>query len=150
MFENRGLHRAKLDESNQAESKRILAGPAFSGHCGADDRTALIHFLLALSIGPPGLAVFPLLFYLNAPGYLVLLVAYYAPPLFRMRRVIRWTLIFYAALTFALWFVLPIHRDAEGYLDKVLEAALIVQLLIDDRRAAPERRAPAARDQQAS
>ncbi len=96
--------------------------------------TALIHFLLALSIGPPRLSAFPLLFYLNALGYMVLLIAYFAPPLLRVRRPIRWLFILYAALTFALWFVLNKHHDADGYLDKVLEAALIILLVIDDRR----------------
>ena len=111
---------------------------------------ALIHFLLALSIGPPGLAVVPLIFYLNALGYVVLVIAYFAPSLFWARRLIRWALILYAALTFALWFVVPFHRTAEGYLSEVLQVALIVLLIIDDRRTAPERRASAARDQQAS
>ena len=98
--------------------------------------TALIHFLLALSLGPPRLALFPLLFYLNAIGYIVLLIAYFAPPLARLRRAIRWLLVLYTALTFALWFVLDRHHDAEGYLDKALEVALIILLLIDDLRAA--------------
>ncbi|HLW02063.1 MAG TPA: hypothetical protein VKT82_25645 [Ktedonobacterales bacterium] len=101
--------------------------------------TALIHFLLALSIGPPGLAPFPLLFYLNAIGYVVLLIAYFAPSLFRLRRPIRWLLTLYAALTFALWFVLNKHHDAEGYLDKVLAIALIILLVVDDRRATQAR-----------
>ncbi len=98
--------------------------------------TALIHFLLALSIGPPKLTPFPLLFYLNALGYMILVIALYAPPLLRFRRLIRWTLIVYTAVTFALWFVLAPDRDPDGYLDKVLEAALIILLLVDDRRAA--------------
>jgi hypothetical protein len=37
---------------------------------------ALIHFLLALSIGPPGFAFIPLIFSLNARGYVVLVTAY--------------------------------------------------------------------------
>jgi hypothetical protein len=96
--------------------------------------TALIHFLIALSIGPPRLTPFPLLFYLNAIGYIILLLAYFAPPLLRWRRAICWLLILYTALTFALYFVLSPDLDAEGCLDKVLEAALIVLLVIDDRR----------------
>ncbi len=103
--------------------------------------TALIHFLLGLALGPPGAAPFPLLFYLNALGYLVLVIALFAPALFRFRRVVRWMLILYTALTFALWFVLAPQRSPMGYLDKVLEAVLVILLLIDDRRAAPERAA---------
>ncbi len=97
---------------------------------------ALIHFVLGLSIGPPGMRPFPLLFYLNALGYLVLVAALYAPPLYRARRLIRWALIAYTALTFALWFVFAPHFNAEGVLDKVLEGALILLLVIDDRRPA--------------
>ncbi len=97
--------------------------------------TALIHFLLALSIGPPGGAPFPLLFYLNALGYLVLVIALYTPALSLFQRAIRWVLIAYTALTFALWFVLAPHRSPEGYVDKVLEVALIILLVLDDRRS---------------
>jgi hypothetical protein len=97
---------------------------------------ALIHFLLALSLGPPGLSIFPLLFYLNALGYLVLLIALYTPLLAPLRRLIRWALILYTAVTFALYFVIATHRAAEGILSVVLEGALIVVLLIDEWRAA--------------
>ncbi len=98
--------------------------------------TSFIHLFLALSIGPPRAAPFPLLFYLNFIGYLVLLAALFAPALSRFRRAIRWLFILYAALTFALWFVLAPRHDPEGFLDKALEILLIILLLIDDRRAA--------------
>ncbi len=97
--------------------------------------TALIHLSLGISIGPPGAAPFPLLFYLNALGYLVLLIALYMPQLERFQRLIRWLLILYTAVTFALWFVLASHWDVGGYVDKTIEAALIILLIIDDWRS---------------
>src|SRR6476469_582377 len=97
---------------------------------------ALIHFLLALSLGPPGLALIPLIFYLNAIGFVVLVIAYFVPALLWARRLLLWALILYAALTFALWCVMAFHRTAEGYLSEVLQIALIALLVIDDRRSA--------------
>lgn len=99
--------------------------------------TALIHFWLGIALGPPGLAPFPLLFYLNGLGYLVLLAALYLPSLRAVRQRIRWVLIIYTALTIVMWFVLSPDRDLEGYLDKALEGVLIVLLVIDDRRSVP-------------
>ena len=124
---------------NQAKQRRELASLDLLsvGIIVLTIATALIHFVVGLSIGPPGMRPFPLLFYLNALGYLVLLVALYAPPLHRMRRLIRRVLIAYTALTFALWFVLAPHVDTEGVLDKMIEGALIILLVIDDRRSAP-------------
>jgi peptidoglycan/LPS O-acetylase OafA/YrhL len=99
--------------------------------------TALIHFWLGIALGPPGLTPFPLLFYLNGLGYLVLLAALYLPSLRAFRQRIRWLLIIYTALTIVMWFVLSPDRDLEGYLDKALEGVLIVLLVIDDRRSVP-------------
>ncbi len=96
---------------------------------------ALIHFLLALSLGPPGLSIFPLIFYLNALGYIVLLVALYIPLLAPLRRLVRWALILYTAVTLALFFVIAAHRAPPGIISVVLESALIVLLLIDEWRA---------------
>jgi hypothetical protein len=126
---------------NQAKQQRWLASFDLLsvGIIVLAAATALIHFLVALSIGPPTLKPFPLLFYLNALGYVVLIVALYAPPLQRIRRLIRWTLILYTALTFVLWFMLTPHFDADGVLDKVLEGALILLLVLDDWRSASER-----------
>ena len=99
--------------------------------------TALIHFWLGIALGPPGLKPFPLLFYLNALGYLVLIAALYLPSLRTVRQRIRWLLIIYTVLTIVMWFVLAPDRDLEGYLDKVLEGLLIVLLVMDDRRSVP-------------
>ncbi len=96
---------------------------------------ALIHFLLDLSLGPPGLSIFPLIFYLNALGYIVLLVALYIPLLAPLRRLVRWALILYTAVTLALFFVIAAHRAPPGIISVVLESALIVLLLIDEWRA---------------
>lgn len=99
--------------------------------------TALIHLWLGIVLGPPGLAPFPLLFYLNSLGYLVLLAALYLPSLRAVRQRIRWLLIIYTVLTIVMWFVLSPDHDLEGYLDKALEGMLIVLLVIDDRRSVP-------------
>jgi hypothetical protein len=96
--------------------------------------TALIHLILGITLGPPSLRLFPLLFYLNAIGYLVLVTALYVPRLLPFQHIVRWVLILYTALTFALWFILAPHRDLDGYIDKAIEIALIILLVIDDRR----------------
>ena len=99
--------------------------------------TALIHLTRGLLIGPPSLRPFPLLFYLNFVGYIVLVAAlYFVPALLRYQRAIRWTLIVYAAITIIAWFLLTGGRaNVLAYIDKPVEIALIVLLLIDDRRS---------------
>ena len=98
--------------------------------------TALIHLSRGLAIGVPGSRPFPLLFYLNFIGYIVLLIALYAPQLLSMRRTIRWTLIIYTALTVVLWMAITrFHSVFIGYIDKPIEIALIILLLIEDRQA---------------
>lgn len=96
--------------------------------------TALIHLLLGISLGPPSLRPFPLLFYLNMLGYLVLVTALYAPQLHPVRRVVRRVFIAYTALTIVLWFLLAPARIPLGYLDKVIEVVLVTLLIVDDRR----------------
>src|ERR1051326_5821498 len=73
--------------------------------------TALIHLWLGIALGPPGLKPFPLLFYLNALGYVVLLAALYLPQLRTVRQRIRWILIVYTVLTIVMWFVIAPDRD---------------------------------------
>jgi hypothetical protein len=97
--------------------------------------TAVIHLLLGLSLGPPSLQPFPLLFYLNTVGYLVLVAALYTPQLHAIQPVVRWVFIAYTFLTIVLWMVLTPHRTALGYLDKAIEVALVVLLLVDERRS---------------
>ncbi len=92
--------------------------------------------------GPPGgfplLALLPLttLFYLNFVGYIVLVTALYLPLLRRYQRIIRWVLIVYTAVTILLWFMISnASFNLLAYADKVVEVALIILLLIEDRQA---------------
>jgi hypothetical protein len=88
--------------------------------------TAAIH----LSLGIPNFLV---MFILNGIGYLVLVAALYLPQLQRYRRLIRWALIAFAAVTIIGWIAIG-ARSTIGYLDKVIEVALIALLLIEMRQ----------------
>jgi hypothetical protein len=87
--------------------------------------TALIH--LQLNFPDP-------MFILNGLGYLALLTALFLPSLARYRRLVRWALIGYTALTILLWLLLG-ARTPIGYMDKVIEIVLIALLLIEARRS---------------
>ncbi len=95
--------------------------------------TALIHFRQAFLFPTPD----PL-FILNGLGYLGLLAALYLPipQLSGYKRLIRFALIGFTALTFVLYFAIngfsffPI-----GYTDKAIEAILIVLLVVEARFA---------------
>ena len=89
--------------------------------------TALIHLQLAF----PDPA-----FILNGLGYLALLAALYLPVLrlARYRNIVRWVLIGFTALTILLWILLG-ARTPIGYIDKAIEIALILLLLLDARRS---------------
>lgn len=89
--------------------------------------TALTH----LSLNFPDL-----MFILNGIGYLTLLGALYLPilQLAPYRRVVRWLLIGYAALTILLWLLIG-ERTTIGYISKVTELALIALLVLEDWRA---------------
>lgn len=88
--------------------------------------TALIH--LQLNFPDP-------VFIMNGLGYLGLLAALYLPlpQLSRYRNLARWALVGFAALTIFLWLLLG-ARTPIGYIDKAIEVALIVLLLLDARR----------------
>lgn len=88
--------------------------------------TALIH--LQLNFPDP-------VFIMNGLGYLTLLAALYLPlpQLLRYRNTIRWALIGFTVLTIFLWLLFG-ARIPIGYIDKVIEVALIVLLLLDARR----------------
>lgn len=90
--------------------------------------TATVHLYLGLSAGLG-------LFVLNGFGYLALLAALYAPVprLAPYRGVARRAFVGYTALTVALW-VLIGERNLIGYLDKIVEIALIALLLLEQRR----------------
>jgi hypothetical protein len=89
--------------------------------------TALIH--LQLDFPDP-------VFILNGLGYLTLLAALYLPipRIARYRTLVRLVLIGYAALTIFLWVLLGV-RTQIGYIDKAIEIALILLLLLEARRA---------------
>jgi hypothetical protein len=89
--------------------------------------TALIH--LQLNFPDP-------VFILNGLGYLTLLAALYLPitQIARYRDVVRLVLAGYAALTIFLWILLG-ARTPVGYVDKVIEIALISLLLLDAHRS---------------
>ena len=74
------------------------------------------------------------MFILSGLGYLALLAALYLPSLARYRNVVRLALIGYAALIIFLW-VLFGARIPIGYIDKAIEVALILLLLLDARRS---------------
>jgi hypothetical protein len=89
--------------------------------------TALIH--LQLDFPDP-------VYILNGLGYLTLLAALYlpAPQVAPYRNVVRWVLVGYAALTIFRWILIG-ARTPIGYIDKVIEIALISLLLIETRRS---------------
>lgn len=89
--------------------------------------TALVH--LQLNFPDP-------VFILNGLGYLGLLAALYlpVPRLARYHNAARWVLVGYTALTIFLW-ILVGARTPLGYVDKLIEVALIALLVLDARRA---------------
>jgi hypothetical protein len=79
----------------------------------------------------------PILFLLNGLGYLALVIALYLPPLARYRRVIRWLLIAFAAVTIVMYFAIAGFRpNPIGIFDKLVEVVLIALLFVEDRQAA--------------
>ncbi len=81
------------------------------------------------------------LFYLNALGYVVLLIALYLPALGRFHRIVRWLLIAFALVTIIAWFVITGARpNALGYTDKPVEVLLIILLIVEDIQEARLRR----------
>jgi hypothetical protein len=74
----------------------------------------------------------PILFDLNFVGYIVLVGALYLSRLQRFQPITRWVLIGYTALTVILWYVISgSHADMFDYVDKLVEVALIILLLVD-------------------
>jgi hypothetical protein len=88
--------------------------------------------------GATMLTVMAALFSANAAGYIALTVALYHPHpvLRRFRRVTRWALIGFTALTVVAYFALiQGHFDALGLADKAIEGLLLALLVVEDRRA---------------
>ena len=93
--------------------------------------TATIHIYLSFQfINAPDWV-----FLLNGLGYLALVVVLYLPvtALSAYRTPLRWLLIAYSALTIVLWILLG-ARTTIGYLDKLIEIALIIFLWLDSQR----------------
>lgn len=89
--------------------------------------TAVIHLALGIPV--------PLwMFILNGIGYLVLVAALYLPQFSSYKPIIRWILIGYTAVTIIGWVVFG-ARNTIAYIDKVIELALIVLLVVEMRRS---------------
>ena len=88
--------------------------------------TAIIHFTLTFPSA---------MFILNGLGYLVLLAALYLPipQLARHRRLVRWVLLGYTALTVVLWVFMG-SRELIAYIDKPIEVLLIILLWLESRQ----------------
>ena len=89
--------------------------------------TAFVH--LSLNFPDP-------VFILNGLGYLTLLATLYLPisQLVPYRRIVRWLLIGYAALTVTLWLAIGL-RTPTGYTTTADEVLLILLLLLETRRS---------------
>jgi hypothetical protein len=82
----------------------------------------------------------PILFDLNFVGYIVLVAALYLPPLQRFQSIIRWLFIAFTAVTVILWYILVgSHPNTIGIVDKIIEVALIVLLLIEVFQSRPRK-----------
>lgn len=73
-------------------------------------------------------------FLLNGIGYIVLLIAFYAPLLSAYRHLIGYALMLYAALTIVLYFFLGRPYDTLGLVTKTLEVLLLVLIAAKIRR----------------
>jgi hypothetical protein len=124
-----------LSESKQTQTL-VHVDPLAVGIVVLAVATALIHLVLGISLGPPSARPFPLLFYLNTLGYLVLVTALFVPQLRAIRREVRWVFIAYTITTIVMWFLLAPERILLGYSDKVIETVLVILLIVDDLRSA--------------
>lgn len=78
----------------------------------------------------------PILFFLNFLAYIILAVALYLPALRSIQNVLRWLLIVLAVLTIVLWYLVTGGAlNILSIIDKPVEVALIVLLLIDWRQS---------------
>lgn len=86
--------------------------------------------------GEVAVIVFAVLFSLNCAGYAILNLALYLPALRRIRRLTRFALIGFAALTIVAYFAAAQGNflNALGLADKAIEVGLIALLVIEDRR----------------
>ena len=85
--------------------------------------TAVIHLALGIPNSLP-------MFILNGIGYIVLVAALYLPQLKQYQGWVRWALIAFTAVTILGWVFIG-ARTPIAYLDKLVEVALIVLLLLE-------------------
>jgi hypothetical protein len=89
--------------------------------------TAAIHIVIAI----PDTMI---MFYLNGLGYLALAAALVMPPFSRWRKWIRWALIAFTAVTILGWVAIGV-RSPLGYVDKLIEVALLALLWAEGRQS---------------
>jgi hypothetical protein len=95
--------------------------------------TALIHLALAYSIAVQLGVPNSLMFVANGLGYLALVTALYLPQFKNQHGLVRWALIAFTAVTIIGWVAIG-SRNATGYIDKLIEVALIALLFIEGRK----------------
>jgi hypothetical protein len=108
-----------------ADETRPRFGPLQIGIVALAAATAIIHIALAI---PENL----IMFYLNGLGYLALAAALHLPQLSAYRRWVRYALIAYTAVTVIGWAIVG-ERSTIAYVDKLVELALIVLLVVEAR-----------------
>ncbi|HWQ14827.1 MAG TPA: hypothetical protein VNL77_18655 [Roseiflexaceae bacterium] len=101
-------------------------GPLQLGIIALTLATALVHIVLAI---PESLVMF----YLNGVGYIALVTALYLPQLRAYRRLTRYALMAFAAVTVLGWAVFG-ARNMVAYVDKLIELTLIGLLVVEMRR----------------
>lgn len=90
--------------------------------------TALVHLGKGVSDGL-------LMFIANGLGYLALGAAAYLPipPLANVRRLAKWALLAFTAVTIIGWIAIG-ERSLIGFADKAIEVLLVILLIVDLRR----------------
>ena len=104
----------------------IKLGPIQIGIILLTVATAVIHLVL----GVPKMLI---MFILNGIGYLGLVTALYLPQFSKYKTWVRWALIAFTAVTIIGWIAVG-SRNAIGYIDKIIEIALIALLVIEMRQ----------------
>jgi hypothetical protein len=111
----------------------IMTSAVMMGHVGGPPHGA--------PRGGPGIMALipvplPILFYLNCVAYIVLAAALYLPALRSIQNVTRWLLIALAVVTIIMWYLITGGRLVVlAMVDKPVELALIILLLIDWRQS---------------
>ena len=88
--------------------------------------TGLIHIWLAI---PENM----IMFYLNGAGYILLALALFLPQLNQYRNLIRYALMAFTLVTVLAWVAIGM-RAPIGYIDKIIEVALLALLWLDRGR----------------